>query len=72
MKDISIAAVTCDAPVGDIDRNLATTVEWTLKAKEAGADLVCFPELNITGYCNRPEMADIALPVPGLITRELS
>ena len=72
MRDITIAAITCDAPVGEIDRNLGATVEWTLKAKEAGADLVCFPELNITGYCNRPEMADIALPIPGRISRELS
>src|SRR5437870_5675950 len=25
-------------------------VEWTARATEAGADLVCFPELAITGY----------------------
>src|SRR5437588_12982415 len=24
--------------------------EWTAKATEAGADLVCFPELAVTGY----------------------
>lgn len=72
MKDIRVAAITCDSPVGEIDRNLATTVEWTRKAKNAGAKLVCFPELNITGYCNRPQMADIALPIPGDICRRIS
>lgn len=72
MQNITIAAITCEAPVGEIDYNLATTVEWTQKAKRAGADLVCFPELNITGYCNRVEMAQIALPIPGRISRKLS
>lgn len=72
MRDITIAAVTCEAPVGEIDRNLAATIEWTRRAKAAGADLVCFPELNITGYCNRAEMAEIALPVPGRVSQKLS
>ncbi len=72
MKNIRIAAITCEAIVGEIDRNLATTIEWTRKAKAAGAALVCFPELNITGYCNREEMAEIALPVPGPVSRKLT
>lgn len=72
MQDITIAAITCESRLGEIDHNLATTVEWTRKAKAAGADLVCFPELNITGYCNRPEMADIALTIPGPTSEALS
>ena len=72
MKDIRIAAITCRSPVGEIDRNLTETVDWTLKAKKAGAELVCFPELNITGYCNRPEMAGVAQPLPGRVSIELS
>ena len=72
MRDIIIAAITCEAPIGEIDGNLETTIEWTLKAKAAGADIVCFPELNITGYCNRAEIADIAQPVPGRISKRLS
>jgi N-carbamoylputrescine amidase len=72
MKDIRIAAITCEAPAGEIDRNLTTTTEWTINAKRAGADLVCFPELNITGYCNKPEMSETALPIPGTVTDQLS
>lgn len=72
MRDIRIAAITCDAPIGEIDGNLETTIGWTLKANAAGADIVCFPELNITGYCNRAEIADIAQPVPGRISNRLS
>jgi N-carbamoylputrescine amidase len=72
MRDITIAAITCEAIVGEMERNLSTTVEWTRKAKAAGADLVCFPELNMTGYCNRSEMAEIAQPIPGPVSRSLS
>ena len=72
MIDLRIAAITCQSPVGEIERNLAEIIEWTCKAKTAGADLVCFPELTITGYCNRPEMADIAQTIPGRVSVELA
>jgi predicted amidohydrolase len=71
MQNIRIAAITCPSPVGEIDHNLAETVAWTRKAKQAGAELVCFPELNITGYCNRPEMAQLAQSIPGRASDEL-
>lgn len=72
MKDIRIAAVVCRAPVGDVAGNMARTIHWTRQAKTAGAQLVCFPELNITGYCNHSDMAGIALPHPGQISPQLS
>jgi NAD+ synthase (glutamine-hydrolysing) len=36
--------------VGDLDGNVEKMVEWAARATEAGADLLCFPELAITGY----------------------
>lgn len=72
MEDIRIAAVTCRAPVGEIDRNLERTVQLSRKAKSNGADLVCFPELNITGYCNKPRMRDLAQSIPGTVSDTLS
>ena len=72
MQDTRIAAITCPAPVGEIEQNIAMTVQWSRKAKKAGANLVCFPELNITGYCNRPLISELALPIPGPITDQLS
>ena len=73
MKDIRIAAVTCRAPVGDIDANLERTIDWTRQAKAAGADLVCFPELHITGYNPRDPLrtASLAQPIPGPVIRRL-
>ncbi len=50
MKNIRIALITCCCPAGDVRRNLDTTIHWTGQAKAAGAALVCFPEMNISGY----------------------
>ena len=73
MQSIRVAAVTCPAVVGDIEGNLARTVHWTRQAKQAGAELVCFPELNISGYGLDPwEMQALAQPIPGPLTDELS
>ena len=50
MKDIRIAAVIFNSAVGQVEHNLAKMLPWIKKAKKEGADLICFPELNITGY----------------------
>ncbi len=65
MKDIRIAAVVCRCPVGQVKHNLARTRFWTLLARKKGAVLVCFPELNLTGYSNRAEIADHAISADG-------
>jgi NAD+ synthase (glutamine-hydrolysing) len=36
--------------VGDIDGNVSKMAEWSERAAGAGADLVVFPELAVTGY----------------------
>ena len=36
--------------VGDLDGNAALISDWINKAKQAGAELVIFPELSMTGY----------------------
>ena len=65
MKDIRIAAVVANCPVGEVEANLSAMDRAVRKAVAGGAALVCFPELNMTGYCNRPEMAAAALSVNG-------
>ncbi|MCB2146826.1 MAG: nitrilase [Deltaproteobacteria bacterium] len=65
MKDIRIAAVVCRCPVGQVGNNLARTRYWTQLARKKGTDLVCFPELNLTGYSNRAEIADHAISAEG-------
>ncbi|WP_420854299.1 NAD+ synthase [Sphingomicrobium nitratireducens] len=47
---IRIALAQLDQRVGDLDGNAAAMLEWRAKAKAQGADLVLFPELQLTGY----------------------
>jgi NAD+ synthase (glutamine-hydrolysing) len=47
---LRIALAQLNNTVGDLDGNTRKIVEWIERAREAGADLVAFPELALTGY----------------------
>lgn len=64
-NDLRIAAVVCRCPVGQVARNLDRTRHWTSRAKQSGAALVCFPEMNLTGYSNRKQIVAHAIRVEG-------
>ena len=49
-EDLRIALAQMNAVVGDIDGNAARVVELAAEARGAGAQLVVFPELTLTGY----------------------
>ena len=59
-RDVRIAAVACQCRVGQIDFNLGQTRGWVDDAKKQGAHIVCFPEMNITGYSIKPEVSILA------------
>lgn len=65
MRDFKLAIVQHGSVVGGKAGNLEQTVSWVRKAKEAGAEMVLFPELNITGHAGDPAMVKDAEPVPG-------
>ena len=65
IKDIRVAAVIFHSIAGQTDHNLNKMVKWTSMAKKEGADLICFPEMNITGYVTDQEIKTMAEPVPG-------
>jgi predicted amidohydrolase len=71
MKDLRIAAVIFNSPVGQVRHNLERMLPWIKKAKKEGADLICFPELNVTGYSTDPAIKDFAETIPGPICRQL-
>ena len=72
MKDIRIAAVIFNSPVGQVQQNLERMIPWVKRAKAEGAGLVCFPELNVTGYSTDPVIKDSADSIPGAISRQLA
>ena len=47
---IRIALAQINTIVGDLDGNVEKMALWASRATEEGADLVCFPELAVTGY----------------------
>ena len=50
MAQLRLALAQVNATVGDLSGNAATIREWTAKASGAGAHLVAFPEMALTGY----------------------
>ena len=56
---LRIALAQTDPTVGDLDGNARQVLAWTAKAAEAGAHLVAFGEMQLTGY-----------PVEDLVFRE--
>jgi N-carbamoylputrescine amidase len=71
MKDIRIAAVIFNSPVGQTQQNLERMIPWVQRANAKGADLICFPELNVTGYSTDPVIKNSAESIPGIISRQI-
>lgn len=71
MNSIRIATAVTRSPVGRIQRNLDAMVKWVKAAKRQQAVIVCFPEMNVTGYTSRRDIVAFAEPVPGPISERL-
>lgn len=65
MQDFRVAAIQMNAPLGAVEANLAQIERWTRAAMEEGAQLVCFPELAISGHWCSGEVWNISEAVPG-------
>ncbi|WP_019535792.1 carbon-nitrogen hydrolase family protein [Paenibacillus ginsengihumi] len=61
MKEIGIAMVQMRCDKTEIDRNLQSMQEYIEAARANGADFVCFPEMNITGYMDPAKHPHAAL-----------
>lgn len=47
---IKIGLVTMDSENFELDKNAKKIISFIKKSKESGIDIVCFPELSLTGY----------------------
>jgi predicted amidohydrolase len=72
MKDIRIAAVIFHSETYEPSRNIESMGKWVKSAREKGADIICFPELNVTGYGTDGKIASAAEEIPGEITGKLA
>jgi len=50
MPQLRVALAQINSTVGDIFGNARSTVDWVRKAADAGAHVVVFPEMSLTGY----------------------
>ncbi len=50
MRTLNLALGQINTIVGDFERNYEKIVEYIERAKKAGAEVIAFPELSITGY----------------------
>jgi NAD+ synthase (glutamine-hydrolysing) len=49
-QSLRVALAQVNPIVGDLEGNARLVIEWIGRAREQGADVVCFPELVLTGY----------------------
>jgi N-carbamoylputrescine amidase len=61
MQDIRIAAAVCRCRPGNVARNLDTMERLCQCAAADHVQIVCFPELNLTGYAMGEELRQTAL-----------
>ena len=49
-KNLRIALAQINCTVGDLEGNAAKITQYIHRAKGFGVDIICFPELALTGY----------------------
>ncbi len=72
MRDVRVAAVVCGSVFGDAAENLRQMRGWVRAAKDKGAEIVCFPEMNVTGYAATGMIRAAAQRIPGPAADALS
>lgn len=61
MRLVRIAMAQIAPRLGDLPHNLKLHLEQIARAKAAGADVIFFPELSLTGYFVRDMVPDLAI-----------
>ena len=69
---LSVALAQIDPALGDRGRNLERHRQWVKQAAEAGASLLVFPELSLTGYFLKDLVPDSAIQLESKEMRELA
>ncbi|MDZ4250846.1 MAG: NAD+ synthase [Candidatus Nanopelagicales bacterium] len=76
MPVLRLALAQMNPTVGDISGNSGMIVDWCHRARDAGADIVAFPEMSLTGYpiedlALRPSFQDASRAAAEDLTRSL-
>ncbi len=71
-RDVKVQLVQSAPVLGDVSRNLEAHLEAVEAARDAGADLVVFPELSLTGYFLRDLTSEVALAIDSGVVERLA
>ena len=71
MQNLIVASASVRNLAGCPEASVANMEPWIRTANEQGADLILFPELNVSGHVLAPIAAEIAEPVPGPSTERV-
>lgn len=71
MNDIRIALSVFKSIPDDFESNFTNTIDRVIAAKQAGADIICFPEMNLTGYNPRGNVKASAQSISGAVSERL-
>jgi NAD+ synthase (glutamine-hydrolysing) len=69
---LSVALAQMDPALGDRGRNLDRHRQWVKQAADAGARLLVFPELSLTGYFLKDLVSENAIQLDGNEMRDLA
>jgi len=69
---LSVALAQIDPALGDRGRNLERHREWVTRAADAGAKLLVFPELSLTGYFLKDLVPESAIQLESKEMRDLA
>jgi NAD+ synthase (glutamine-hydrolysing) len=62
MKELKVGLAQIQPVLGDVQRNLGLHLEMIERARQQGVQLLCFPELSLTGYLLRDLVGEVAMP----------
>jgi predicted amidohydrolase len=68
MLRLALVQLRCEK--GDLDGNLAAHVAHIAAAEARGADIVCFPEMSLTGYVDPARMPHAVVPLASPLVAE--
>jgi len=71
MTKLAVGLAQISPILGDVQRNLRLHMETIAEARKQGVQLLCFPELSLTGYVLKDLVPDVALPADAPLLSEL-
>ena len=69
---LKIGLAQIDGRLGDVERNAERHLDWIVQAREAGVDVLVFPELSLTGYRLLHLTPRVALPLGSPVLARLA